>query len=78
MSGALYGLRRKRSTSPTIRRKQKRPKEKLRECLGSPTTRMTDLEDILDRLGLGSYVERFVEEGFDTWETVLDITESDL
>ena len=39
---------------------------------------MTDLHSILSRLGLGHYVERFSEEGFETWETVLDITESDL
>lgn len=39
---------------------------------------MTDLYPILSRLGLAHYVERFSEEGFETWETVLDITESDL
>ncbi|CAF9927833.1 MAG: hypothetical protein ALECFALPRED_003893 [Alectoria fallacina] len=39
---------------------------------------MTDLHPILSRLGLVQYIERFSEEGFETWETVLDITESDL
>ncbi|KAL8944553.1 MAG: hypothetical protein Q9216_000356 [Gyalolechia sp. 2 TL-2023] len=39
---------------------------------------MTDLGLILDRLGLGQYLEKFFEEGFEAWETVLDITESDL
>ncbi|KAL8854219.1 MAG: hypothetical protein Q9221_000933 [Calogaya cf. arnoldii] len=39
---------------------------------------MTDPGPIFDRLGLGQYLERFVDEGFETWETVLDITESDL
>jgi len=39
---------------------------------------MTDLAAILDRLGLGLYVDNFLAEGFDVWETVLDITESDL
>ncbi len=39
---------------------------------------MTDLYPILSRLGLAQYVEKFSEEGFETWETVLDITESDL
>ena len=39
---------------------------------------MTDLYPILSRLGLAQYVEKFGEEGFETWETVLDITESDL
>ena len=39
---------------------------------------MSDLGDRLARLGLTQYLEVFVSEGFDTWETVLDITESDL
>ena len=39
---------------------------------------MTDLAERLDRLGLSGYAKRLALEGFDTWETVLDITESDL
>lgn len=39
---------------------------------------MTELEDIFVELGLGQYLDVFVEHGFDTWETILDITESDL
>jgi hypothetical protein len=39
---------------------------------------MDDLEERLGRLGLFQYFEVFVAEGFDTWETVLGITESDL
>ncbi|KAG7007204.1 hypothetical protein G7Y79_00011g031020 [Physcia stellaris] len=39
---------------------------------------MAALAPILARLGLSQYLERFVTEGFDTWETLLDITESDL
>jgi hypothetical protein len=39
---------------------------------------MTDLHDRLERLGLTHYFESLVSEGFDTWETILDITESDL
>ncbi|UPX17755.1 uncharacterized protein EKO05_0008094 [Ascochyta rabiei] len=39
---------------------------------------MSDLRERLSRLGLAQYVEVFVTEGFDIWETVLDITESDL
>lgn len=39
---------------------------------------MTDLADRLERLGLSQYLDAFITEGFDTWETVLDITESDL
>ena len=39
---------------------------------------MTDLESTLQRLGLVQYHDAFVAEGFDTWETLLDITEGDL
>ncbi|KAJ4380273.1 hypothetical protein N0V86_004583 [Didymella sp. IMI 355093] len=39
---------------------------------------MSDLKERLARLGLAQYSEVFATEGFDTWETVLDITESDL
>lgn len=39
---------------------------------------MTELGSILTRLGLEGYLPAFLEEGFDTWETVLDITENDL
>jgi len=39
---------------------------------------MSDLGEQLERLGLSEYLERFSSEGFDTWDTVLDITESDL
>ena len=39
---------------------------------------MTNLGSVLVRLGLDQYHDGLVEEGFDTWETVLDIQESDL
>ncbi|KAF2804318.1 uncharacterized protein BDZ99DRAFT_154940 [Mytilinidion resinicola] len=39
---------------------------------------MNDLGERLERLGLSQYLDAFVTEGFDTWETILDITESDL
>ena len=39
---------------------------------------MSELKDRLARLGLSQYHEVLAAEGFDTWETVLDITESDL
>jgi hypothetical protein len=39
---------------------------------------MTDLQTILSRLGLEKYLASFIEEGFDSWENLLDITESDL
>ena len=38
----------------------------------------SELKERLARLGLAQYSEVFATEGFDTWETVLDITESDL
>ena len=39
---------------------------------------MADLELTLAWLGMDRYLERFIEAGFDSWETVLEITESDL
>lgn len=39
---------------------------------------MTELSAIFSRLGLEQYLDSFVTEGFETWKTVLDITESDL
>ncbi|KAB5514918.1 high mobility group box domain-containing protein [Coniochaeta sp. 2T2.1] len=33
---------------------------------------------IFGELGITQYLEIFLEQGFDTWETILDITESDL
>lgn len=43
------------------------------------TARMThDLESVFAELGISQYLATFVDQGFDTWETILDITESDL
>ena len=39
---------------------------------------MKDLQSVLSRLGLSQYFDKFKEEGFEQWETVLEITESDL
>jgi hypothetical protein len=39
---------------------------------------MSDLASRLERLGLARYAEGLAAEGFDTWEMVLNITESDL
>lgn len=39
---------------------------------------MADLELTLTWLGMDRYLERFLEAGFDSWETVLEITENDL
>lgn len=46
-----------------------------------PVTIMSDEDAVrkgLAEIGLGEYVERFIEEGFDTWATVKSVTESDL
>jgi hypothetical protein len=39
---------------------------------------MNQLEDIFDELGISQYLGAFVDQGFDSWNTILDITESDL
>ncbi|KAI1213928.1 uncharacterized protein F4807DRAFT_409809 [Annulohypoxylon truncatum] len=39
---------------------------------------MTSLEVIFGELGISQYLEAFFDQGFDSWETILDITESDL
>ncbi|KAI0136631.1 HMG box protein [Xylariales sp. AK1849] len=39
---------------------------------------MNPLEQIFGELGISQYLEEFVDQGFDSWETILDITESDL
>ncbi|KAL2199255.1 hypothetical protein P885DRAFT_30678 [Corynascus similis CBS 632.67] len=36
------------------------------------------LEVIFGELGISQYLDAFLEQGFDAWETILDITESDL
>ena len=38
---------------------------------------MTGLGDIFAELGISHYLHDFIEQGFDTWDTILDITESD-
>ncbi|OTA06826.1 hypothetical protein A9Z42_0076070 [Trichoderma parareesei] len=37
-----------------------------------------ELEEIFKELGISQYLDAFVEHGFDTWDTILDIQESDL
>jgi hypothetical protein len=39
---------------------------------------MTDIAPYLERLGLEQYFDAFIGEGFDSWETLLDIQETDL
>jgi hypothetical protein len=39
---------------------------------------MNSLREKLERIGLFQYYDMLVKEGFDDWETVSDITESDL
>ncbi|KAL1610178.1 hypothetical protein SLS60_001843 [Paraconiothyrium brasiliense] len=43
-----------------------------------PSPSLPMLPDVLDRLGLKSYLDALVENGFHNWDTVLDITEEDL
>jgi hypothetical protein len=38
---------------------------------------MTGLGDIFAELGISQYLQDFLDQGFDTWDTILDITESD-
>ncbi|OBT48623.1 hypothetical protein VE00_00781 [Pseudogymnoascus sp. WSF 3629] len=38
---------------------------------------MTELAAIFDELGLTQYLDSFLDQGFDTWDTILDITEPD-
>ncbi|KAF2813614.1 uncharacterized protein BDZ99DRAFT_338006, partial [Mytilinidion resinicola] len=39
---------------------------------------MAELKHILERLGLGEYYDTLVSNGFERWDTVLEITEDDL
>ncbi|KAI0200309.1 hypothetical protein F4808DRAFT_166274 [Astrocystis sublimbata] len=39
---------------------------------------MNSLESVFGELGISQYLGIFVDQGFDSWETILDITESDL
>lgn len=71
---------------------EKAPVElRCRDLLGTSTCRCTmqhklhqldsmaqQLTVIFGGLGISQYLDAFVEQGFDTWETILDITESDL
>ncbi|RKF63674.1 putative hmg box protein [Erysiphe neolycopersici] len=38
---------------------------------------MPELRSIFAELGLSQYLDDFIDQGFDTWQTILDITESD-
>lgn len=49
-----------------------------RGLVGSLIAYMTELGLILSRLDLHQYLDKFVSEGFDTWETLSEITEADL
>jgi hypothetical protein len=37
-----------------------------------------ELEPVFLELGLGQYLDAFIDQGFDTWDIILDIQESDL
>ncbi len=56
---------------------QRRFKALVPGLLPDPTYCMTDLADIFAELGISHYLNDFLEQGFDTWDTILDITESD-
>ncbi|KAL7950813.1 hypothetical protein V8C42DRAFT_131425 [Trichoderma barbatum] len=43
-----------------------------------PARMNQELEVIFRELGISQYLDTFVEQGFDTWDTILDIQESDL
>jgi hypothetical protein len=38
---------------------------------------MTELETVLAELGMSHYLNDFIEQGFDSWDAILDIAESD-
>ncbi|KFX99809.1 hypothetical protein V490_01647 [Pseudogymnoascus sp. VKM F-3557] len=38
---------------------------------------MTELAEIFDELDLAQYIDNFLEQGFDTWDAILGITEPD-
>lgn len=38
----------------------------------------TEVSSILTQLGLSQYLGAFVDEGFDTWDALIDIQEPDL
>jgi hypothetical protein len=44
----------------------------------SPDNASVPLRLVLSRLGLSNYYDRLIANGFDSWKTVLDITEKDL
>jgi hypothetical protein len=48
------------------------------EMSSGPATDMFELSEALARLGLDQYEERLIENGFDSWETVTGITETDM
>lgn len=39
---------------------------------------MDNLELVMSWLGMSQYIDRFKEAGFDSWETIMWITEDDL
>jgi hypothetical protein len=36
------------------------------------------LDEVFEELGLSQYLDTFKDQGFDSWDIILDITESDL
>ena len=50
----------------------------LQELLQEQTRRTTELGVIFSELGLSQYIDTFLEQGFNAWNTILSVTESDL
>lgn len=62
------------SERPNVNEIQLGVQELLQEQAGGTT----ELRDIFSELGLSQYLDIFLEQGFDAWDTILNITESDL
>lgn len=57
--------------------KRQHPRHFAIMAIPSPST-MPDLSEVLERIGLSTYLSTLYENGFRNWETVVDITEEDL
>lgn len=54
------------------------PTFRFHQAATSGRGQMTVIISMLERLDMSQYLQPFLDEGFDTWETLMDITESDL
>lgn len=61
------------------RRHPRYPRHSATMAIPSPSTPpMPELTEVLERIGLGTYLQILSENGFHNWETVVDINEEDL